>query len=241
MPRVTAVLFAFFITCDQPASAQPASKFDIVDNSFLIEEAFNQEAHVFQNIGVWMIDRDGRWQAAFTQEWPIAGKTHQFSYTLPFTSGEPASGVGDVFLNYRFQLLDESDTRPAIAPRLSVVLPTSRGRVGRRRPGLQSNVPFSKQVGDVYLHFNAGFTWLPDVDTTAPQLAASGVWRAAALLNVMLEAILEETTVTISPGLRRGWNFGDRQVVIGAALPISSGDKPRVAFLSYFSYELPFQ
>lgn len=229
------------LTCGRPLAAQTLTKWEIVDNSFLLEEAFNQEQSVFQNIGTWTVGSQGSWQASFTQEWPLGGRAHQFSYTLPFAAGEPDSGVGDVLLNYRFQVQDESDTQPAIAPRLSVVLPTRRHRIGRRRPGLQVNVPVSKQFGNIYGHANAGFTWLPDIETTVPQLAVSGIWRAARMLNLMLEALLDETTLTLSPGLRRGWNIGEGQIVIGAALPLSSGDKPGVAFLSYFSYELPFQ
>ena len=54
--------------------------------------------------------------------------------------------------------------------------------------------------------------------------------------------VVEERSVIISPGFRRGWNIGDRQIVIGAAVPVTKGDSgTSAAMLTYFSYELPFR
>ena len=68
------------------------------------------------------------------------------------------------------------------------------------------------------------------------------------MFNLMLESLVvwtrepgvRETSVIISPGFRWGWNFGERQVVIGAGVPITRGDQHDAAILGYFSYELPF-
>ncbi len=60
-------------------SARP---WEITDNSFLVEEAFNQEAGVVQNIFGILAPGDGSWVAAFTQEWPMRVQAHQFSYTV---------------------------------------------------------------------------------------------------------------------------------------------------------------
>src|SRR5438876_366992 len=79
--------------------------------------------------------RRGDWEAMVTQEWPIGGKTHQFSFTVPFAGAQEGAGIGDVLVNYRFQLMDEDGRRPAIAPRVSLVLPTSRDRFESRIPG----------------------------------------------------------------------------------------------------------
>ena len=54
--------------------------FRITDNSFLVEEAFNQEKGVFQNI-FGMTRIGGTLAATFTQEWPVPAKAHQLSYT----------------------------------------------------------------------------------------------------------------------------------------------------------------
>lgn len=52
------------------------------DNSFLLEEAYNQEAGVVQQIGTFLRGRGGAWVASFTQEWPVPGIEHPLSYTL---------------------------------------------------------------------------------------------------------------------------------------------------------------
>ena len=219
-------------------------KWEILDNSFLVEESFNQEAGVVQNIFSWTRQRDGLWDASFTQEWPAPGMAHQFSYTLPFARSDASAGFGDVLLNYRYQLREETKSGPAISPRLSLILPTGRvdDGLGNDVVGLQVNVPASKQFGDFYLHANAGFTWLPDVQRT-PHIAGSGIWRVAPMLNLMLEAVVEfDESATLSPGFRRGWNIGDHQIVVGAAVPVTRvNGRATAALLTYFSYELPFR
>lgn len=225
-------------------AADPSRKWEILDDSFLIEESFNQERGVFQNIFSWTRYRGGPWEASFTQEWPVPGVTHQLSYTLPFASTGEARGLGDVLLNYRYQLREETKSGPAVSPRVSLILPTGRAndRIGDAAIGLQINVPASKQFGDLYIHANGGFTWRRDVQRTAHG-GGSAIWRAAPMLNLMLEALVDtDQSATVSPGFRCGWNFGDHQLVVGAAIPFiyERGDTT-AALLTYFSYELPFR
>ena len=53
------------------AASEPATEpFRITDNSFLVEEAFNQEAGIFQNIFN-AARADEAWASTFTQEWPV--------------------------------------------------------------------------------------------------------------------------------------------------------------------------
>lgn len=101
----------------------------IQDNSLLTEEAYNQEPGVVQHIGFFQRDRrTGEWLFAFTQEFPFRGITHQLSYTLPLQTG---GRVGDVELNYRYQLLGDANARLAVAPRLTASFPAGdRGDVG---------------------------------------------------------------------------------------------------------------
>ena len=88
-----------------PVSASDRSrKFEITDNSFLVEEAFNQERGIFQNIATWTRGDEGHWDASFTQEWPAPGMTHQLSYSVPFAGVGGHRGLGDVMINYRYQL-----------------------------------------------------------------------------------------------------------------------------------------
>ena len=228
----------------QTASETSAMKWEIIDNSFLVEESFNQEAGVFQNIFTWTRDRDGAWEASFTQEWPAPSLAHQFSYTVPFSSGDTGASLNDVLLNYRYQLLTETDRRPAVSPRLSLIVPTGGTSDDLRdgTVGLQVNVPASKQFGDLYVHGNGGFTWLPGMERT-PHAAVGAIWRLTAMFHVVMESVVEfGESATLSPGFRRGWNLGAHQLVVGAAAPLTSADgRSTLALLTYFSYELPFR
>lgn len=145
----------------------------IEDNSFLIEEAYNQEEGVVQHIfnGVYTSTR-GRhgWSFAFIQEWPIFSQDHQFSYTIPsyrLTDGtDRVYGIGDVLLHYRYQALYEGEMQPAFAPNFSLMLPTgSRQKgTGDNVVGYQWNLPFSKKVASfLAVHANFGVTYLPHV------------------------------------------------------------------------------
>jgi hypothetical protein len=245
-----------------PAPVQD-TKFEIVDNSFFVEEAFNQDRGVFQNIFSWARDGSGNWNASFTQEWPAPDITHQLSYTIPFVGGGMPTHFGGVLLNYRLQAFGEARRRPAFSPRFSVILPTGRDIDDSDRPGVQFNLPLSKQFGDFYVHLNAGATWLHGVragetsktNLLSPVYAGSVIWHTRPYLNLMLESVVtmqdtvmdESSTIaqraaTIAPGVRGGWTLGDRQVIVGAAVPFTmTEDEPRsTAFLVYFSYELPF-
>jgi hypothetical protein len=109
----------------------------IQDNSFLVEEAYNQEFGVVQHISNFQRYGNSKdWIFTFTQEWPVdAQPRHQFSYTLAalHSGSEPSSGAGfgDVTLNYRYQLLGNGQTRVAFAPRFSVLLSAGDYRLGR--------------------------------------------------------------------------------------------------------------
>ena len=52
------------------------------DNSFLIEEAYNQDAGVVQHISTFQRTRGDVWAYSFTQEWPLGGIQHQLSWSL---------------------------------------------------------------------------------------------------------------------------------------------------------------
>jgi hypothetical protein len=228
-----------------PALAQPApAPFAILDNSFLVEEAFNQERGVVQNIFSWTRIRSGEWIASFTQEWPVGGNAHQLSYTIPFSRLDGSTGLNDVLVNYRYQLVEEGRRRPAMAPRVSLILPTgdSIEGFGDGAVGVQLNLPLSKQVGDLYLHGNVGTTWLPGV-SRIDLVGGSAIWRAGRMLHVMFESIAAVgESLIVSPGFRRGWDVGESQIVVGLAVPIAFADDTRkTSLLTYVSYELPFR
>ena len=132
---------------------QPAKKFPeaIEDNSFFIEEAYNQERRVVQHIfEVYYYSRpDKELFFSFTQEWPVFGAKHQLSYTIPYSrlNGNALSGLNDLLINYRYQLLDEENWA-AVAPRLSLILPTGslEKGLGNGVPGVQFCIPASKRL-----------------------------------------------------------------------------------------------
>src|SRR6266576_4945089 len=104
-------------------ASEPIAK-GIQDNSFLVEEAYNQEPGVVQhifNLPSFFTGHAHEITPSFTQEWPVFSETHQFSYTVPHTFVEDEHGFEDIRLNYRFQALMESEQEPAFAPRFSLV------------------------------------------------------------------------------------------------------------------------
>ena len=188
-----------------PAGPRPVE--GIMDNSFLVEEAYNQEAGVVQHIfnAFYGWDRqagpdDKSWTLAFTQEWPLGSQRHQFSYTVPYnfadSGGQSQNGFGDMLMNYRYQAYFDEQHLRAFAPRLSLVLPTGDGDrgFGEDTVGLQSNLPFSSAWGDRWsTHFNAGLTWLPDAASTSGSdswnyhLGASVIYAASRDVNYLVE------------------------------------------------------
>jgi DtxR family Mn-dependent transcriptional regulator len=242
-----------------PTAAPKNPPFGILDNSFLVEEAFNQEPGIFQNI-LGFQRSGGAWEFAFTQEWPVASQKHQLSYTVPFLDHSARSaGIGDVMINYRYQATLEDPGVPAFSPRLSLILPIDSS--GDDSVGLQVNLPVSKQRGDLYLHANAGFTWLPRargfderVSLLTPHISGSGIYQLRPMFNLMLENVLSfdevagpaggterQTVFIFSPGARGGWNLGDHQLILGGAIPITFADETDAGIFLYFSYELPFR
>src|SRR5437868_4914478 len=107
----------------------------IQDNSFLVEEAYNQEEGIVQHINLFQRSiRTGEWVGTFTQEYPFPGIRHQLSYTVPYqrleTSAGKVSGLGDLAINYRYQWIGNDEAAVAVAPRLTLFLPSGDERRG---------------------------------------------------------------------------------------------------------------
>lgn len=247
----------------------------VADNSFLVEEAYNQEPHVAQHIVTadWTEDRragpdDRVWSLAYTQEWPLFSQTHQVGFTVPYQfvdrGGARADGWGDLLLNYRWQAWLDEVRLAALAPRLSLVLPTGDARrgLGRDTVGFELNLPFSTALHDRWAaHFNAGLRHLPDAgsrsgtDLTGFHLGASLIYAVSPRLHALLEGVgrWEENTdsagarghefvAVLSPGLRRAFNFADgTQLVLGVAGPVGlTGAAPDWGVFLYVSLEHGF-
>ena len=257
-----ACLFAFAT----PATAQER----IRDNLFLLEEAYNQEPGVIQHISLFqMVPRTREWSYSFTEEWPVPTDRHQLSVTLQM-SGPPDHGrasFGDLLLNYRLQVLGIGGTGPvAMAPRLSLVLPTGSAErgTGRGAIGVQLNLPVSIEVGPYFVfHLNAGMTVTPSAHApglrTETALDASAgmalVSQPLSWLNPLVEVSYldqEELTaagshrvrsITVSPGLRAAIDVSPigLQIVPGVAVPftMTPAAERGTGVIGYLSFEHP--
>lgn len=249
--------FILMLVLSIPASAQEFTK-AIEDNSYYIEEAYNQEDRVVQHVFNGASMNPGTLtEMSFTQEWPAFGRAHQLSITLPYLSqsAPSANGIGDVMVNYRYQAVDEPGF--AFSPRLSLILPTGddANGFGTGQAGLQMNLPVSKRWTNNFItHANAGLTFVPDGVTVGAGkelysdyfIGASAVYLTTQNFNVMCEVLHTNSGSTsgrtgetiVSPGLRYAHNIGDLQIVPGLALPFvfSSASNSNGLFL-YLSFE----
>lgn len=261
--RCLALIPLLFLSLALPAIAQqPAG---IQDNSFLIEESYNQDPSVVQEISFFSWSAlTHSWVYTFTNEWPMNGIKHQFSYTVAATHAGafPGTGTGDTALNYRYQLVGSGETRVAISPRLSVLIPSGDPRYGRGfgGTGLQTNLPLSVVANPkLVTHFNVGATWIPHAKNeigaraalTGYNLGQSFVYLAKPRFNLMLETsyndmeavaapgkTIRQKSLFMSPGIRWAYNLkSGLQIVPGIAAPFgvgpSSGDKGLIVYLSF--------
>jgi hypothetical protein len=236
----------------------------ISDNSLLIEESYNQEQgviqHIFNLVPSWEHGLNAKRNVAFTftQEWPIFSQKHQFSYLIPLQryDDEPPNdvleggGLGDIFLNYRYQLLnDQTGDCVACAPRASLILPSGdwKKNLGNGALGYQIAFPVSKTFKHWAWHFNAGLTKVPGAKGGVnPDLPFAGtnldgnyvggsvIYFLRPNFHLMLEQLntwadnltFEGTEehqyiAYLSPGFRWApYTEGDTQWVLGLGLPV---------------------
>jgi hypothetical protein len=259
-----AMLFTILIPLQVIAADEPKK---IQDNSFLIEEAYNQEPGVVQHIQTFMyLKKSKDWIYTFTQEWPVPKETHQLSYTIPvvhMTDPTNSSGIGDIALNYRYQAVLKDHI--AFSPRFSVILPTGDYKKGHGTDsvGLQANLPLSVELSEKFVtHWNLGATYTPRsresegarADTTAFNYGASLIYLVTENFNLMLEAAgtsgesvqpdgsrQQANTFFINPGVRFAINFkSGLQIVPGISMPIGVGpSRGEFGGLGYLSFEHP--
>ena len=229
--------------------AQQQSSQPIEDNSFLIEEAYNQEKGVIQYINTFTRTNNGDFAYTFTNEFPVGGQRHQFSYGIQYFRTARRLGFGDTFLNYRYQLhgMKEED-KVSISPRASIILPTGKYRnaQGTGSVGYQFNLPVSvKHSKLIVTHWNAGVTFNPGAknpagdkaNVTAFNLGQSTVFLFKPNFNFLVETFwARAATITaphlttpnyallLNPGIRWAYNFKNGlQIVPGIAAPIGVG------------------
>jgi len=264
-----AAALALSVACGPLAAQESGEPAPIADNSFLIEEAYNQEAGVVQHISTFARpDGGGAWAYAFTQEWPFRGMKRQLSYTIPVLSeAGSGTGIGDVALNFRYQLAGDGGEGLHVAPRATLLLPTGDERRGRGAGGVgfQANLPLSvRPAPRLALHGNAGLTYTPNATNASGQsaetlglnLGGSAIWLLRPTFNLLLELLWLSTeevagpgarsrddSVLLNSGLRWAFNFpSGLQIVPGAAYTVGlgSGTGDDGLFL-YLSFEHPFR
>ncbi len=240
----------------------------IQDNSFLVEEAYNQEAGVVQHISTFQGQRGTNdFDFAFTQEWPIGSIRHQLSYDLPLLRVGSRTGLGDLGINYRYQLVGDGGSQLAISPRVSLLLPTGDWKRGRGNGGVgaEVNLPLSYVLSPALVtHFNIGAAGIPSAKNSSGDRAGIFEWSAAQstiitassriqpMLEVVYlrgsEVIADDNTAktesfVIAPGLRSAMNFkSGLQVVPGFSVPLGVGpSKGERGFFVYLSFEHPFK
>ena len=260
-------LLIFLLTLAVCIPAQEEKK--ISDNSFLIEEAYNQDKDTMQSITTFSRNiRRNEWELNFTQELAVTSRRHQLSYTVRGKREDGERGFGDTLINYRYQFFGmNEDDKVFVAPRFSLVLPTGNWRrgLGKGAVGYQINLPISVEHSEKFVtHYNAGATVTPRAKNEQRErattkdfnLGQSFVWLAKPRFNVLFETFYEteetviapsrtmrEHNVFFNPGVRWAWNFkSGLQIVPGIAVPIGVGPSygdTRVLF--YLSFEHPYR
>jgi len=259
-----ALMHYCLLTASLNASAEDAKR--IEDNSFLIEEAYNQEEGVIQYIQSYKYSKKTKnWNYTFTNEIPMLSQTHQFSFTVPLArvGDDPTfqSGLGDTALNYRYQLIKNEDL--ALSPRFSVILPTGQHKkgLGNGATGYQVNIPLSVDLADKWVsHWNAGATYTPKAreasglraDIRGTNHGTSLVYLHSETLNFLVEYVRNEDQAVqsdgskaweksafINPGFRYAKNYESGwQVVSGVSFPIGVGPSRKDnGILFYLSFE----
>jgi hypothetical protein len=232
------------------------------DNSFLVEEAYNQPARVVQHVFTTEM-LHGSQVFGFGQEWPLGGPTHQLSYSL-VAENDASFELGDAELNYRWQAMGGEGAKLFVAPRLSALVPLGDADRwgGNGGFGVEAQIPVSWQASRfVSFHANAGAAWRPSAEnalgasaaTLAPSVGVSAVIFVTPKFNLMAESVWDweravvadgETAGTTSHAIALGARVGidlpsGMQIVPGAAWMPSVDDAPTRSFL-YLSIEHGF-
>lgn len=221
----------------------------IADNSFLVEEAYNQEAGIVQHILLFDHGAADDWVLTFGQEWPVGSERHQLSYALRVVNAGFGAGAGDPEVTYRFGL---RRGQVHLAPRVTLGIPLGREEAGRGAgsPTFNFNLPVSLTLHPrLGAHANAGVAFAADDvgDSSEFFLGASLAFVASRWANLLLEGLTvrspapgggRETTYLLNPAVRFAIQAGQVQLVPAIARSLVSGPGDR--WLAYFSAEHPF-
>ena len=169
-------------------------------------------------------------------------------------------------MNYRYQLVGSGESRVAIAPRLSLLVPSGNPKYGRGAGGVgvQTNLPISIQHSARWVtNWNVGATWVPRAQDAQKNFASTAgvnlgqlfVWLATSRLNFLIETIWTSNQYVsgpsktawsqelyVSPGIRWAYNLrSGLQIVPGVGIPVGIGPSAgQRGVIMYLSFEHPF-
>jgi len=207
------VVSFFCAVTARAAEPRPIDGFD--DNSFLVNEAYNQDRGEVQHTLNAFYSNDFKrrgWSFKFDQEWWLFTEDHQVAFSIPFfhlrEEGERQHGVGDIGIEYRYQLTQERPNIPAVAPGFGLILPTGNRHKGTGKGvvGYEWSIAASKKVAArLALHGNFGLTYLPKVrvpldgdqrlspkrSLVSYDVGASAVFALSSAIHMLLEWVGE--------------------------------------------------
>lgn len=208
-------LLALAALADEPAP--------IEDHNFGLEAGWNRDDAALQYATFFLRDTSA---FELTHEWATRSPRHQLSYTIPVYSHNGETGLGDAAINYRYQLTGDADSRLAVAPRVSLLLPTRGAHFGDRSSGLQVSLPVSAALTSrLTSHTNLGATWFRDLDQGEVTAAQGITFAATSYLDLALDAAYKRTTsgselLVVRPGVQFGIDLGAVRVAPGLAYSI---------------------
>lgn len=243
MKSLSLIVLFGTVLCSPLLHAQSA----LTDNSFLLEEAYNQEAGVVQHVGKFSRDSGDAWEIEVSEEWPAPSIRHQLSWALPYGSSGGHSGFGDPSVGYRYQLLGAAGGDVALAPSIVMTIPRGGSEVSSE---FSLTIPISYRWNDRFTtHTNVGIGRSKLDGASAENsifLGQSLVWMARPEWNLLVESTWEQgaddDVLLLSPGFRFLAHEGKSGLAIvpGIAVPFEIGGESSRSVLLYLSFEHPF-
>jgi hypothetical protein len=241
----------------------------IEDNSFLLEEGFNQERGVYQFIQKYQtFNRAKGYEYSFENEIPIPDESQQFSYEFAHgrATSEGHGAISDITLSYRIQPLNKDGF--LMADRFGLILPTGRVEKGAGNGvyGFEFVKAVTVPVGKNWMnHWNFGFSVLPNAKSqghdkrgtiSSFSSGTSLIYLWSDNFNFLLEGLLESgqgidetgaksssTSFTLNPGVRFAvdLDWKETQIVPGISFPTEMLNGPTEhGVLVYLSIEPKF-
>jgi hypothetical protein len=259
---------AFLLFASRVSRGQSASpSHPVRENSFLLEEAFNQAKGVVQHLNSVSGGGRGGVRYTFAEEWPIGGMRHQLAYTVPLVNAPIGgiTGLGDVGVHYRHQLRGARGGRVFVAPRLSALFATGDESLGMGAGGttVETLIPVSVERDAFAIHGNAGLSLTPrssdgmggGATTMSSRIGAGAGWAATSTIDLVLETLWKRSEsvagtnvvrvqreLVVSPGIRWAHELpGGVRIVRGFAFTLGVGpSRGRNAVFAHLSIEHPF-